>query len=86
MQSYDYRQRQGVEDVSWEQFAQLTATLTEKLAGAETIVGIARAGLFPATAVACALRRELCSSRFVSPNAGQHTMNGVHAQRSLAKL
>ena len=76
MQSYDYRQRQGVEDVSWEQFAQLTATLTEKLAGAETIVGIARAGLFPATAVACALRRELCPIRITR----RRNDEVVHAQ------
>ncbi len=52
MQSYDYDQRQGVEEVSWEQFAQLAAALTEKLAGLETIIGIARARLFGATAVA----------------------------------
>lgn len=63
MQSYNYRQRQGVEAVSWEQFAQLAATLAEKLAGVETVIGIARAGLFPATAVACALRRELAPIR-----------------------
>ena len=50
MQSYDYSHRQGVEEISWERFAQLSATLTEKLAGigVETVVGIARAGLFPA--------------------------------------
>lgn len=61
MQSYDYSQRKGVEEISWERFAQLTKTLAEKLADAkiEVIVGIARAGLFPATAVACALRCEL---------------------------
>ncbi|MCI0693448.1 phosphoribosyltransferase [candidate division KSB1 bacterium] len=61
MQSYDYSQRKGVEEISWERFAQLTKTLAEKLAeaGIEVIVGIARAGLFPATAVACALRCEL---------------------------
>ena len=60
MQSYDYAHRKGVEEISWERFAQLSATLTEKLAdkGVETVVGIARAGLFPATAVACALRCE----------------------------
>jgi hypoxanthine phosphoribosyltransferase len=60
MQSYDYAHRKGVEEISWERFAQLSATLTEKLAdiGVETVVGIARAGLFPAAAVACALRCE----------------------------
>ena len=60
MQSYDYAHRTGVKEISWEEFAQLSMTLTEKLAarGIEVVVGIARAGLFPATAVACALRCE----------------------------
>jgi hypoxanthine phosphoribosyltransferase len=61
IRSYDYSQRRGVEEISWEHFAQLAATLAERLAveEVEVVVGIARAGLFPATAVACALRREL---------------------------
>ena len=61
MQSYDYAHRTGVEEISWPRFAELAATLAEGLAAfdVEVIVGIARAGLFPATAVACALRREL---------------------------
>jgi uncharacterized protein len=61
MKSYDYAHRQGVEDISWERFASLAAVLAEGLsrAGVEVVVGIARAGLFPATAAACTLRREL---------------------------
>jgi hypothetical protein len=61
MKSYDYSQRQGVEEISWERFASLAAILAERLAMEEiqVVVGIARAGLFPATAVACALRKEL---------------------------
>jgi hypoxanthine phosphoribosyltransferase len=61
MQSYDYAHRSGVDDISWERFAQLAATLSEQLAAfqIDAVVGIARAGLFPATAVACALRRDL---------------------------
>jgi hypoxanthine phosphoribosyltransferase len=57
---YDYSHRKGVEDISWERFGELAALLTERLAveNIEIVVGIARAGLFPATAVACALRRE----------------------------
>jgi uncharacterized protein len=60
MKSYDYQQRTGVARISWNRFAQLTRTLTESLAGynIEMVIGIARAGLFPATAVACALRCE----------------------------
>ena len=61
MCSYDYAHRQGVHEISWEEFDRLAARLAEALASEEVdlIVGIARAGLFPATAVACALRREL---------------------------
>ncbi len=61
MQSYDYAHRQGVHEVSWDGFARLAASLAESLACEEIdlILGIARAGLFPAKAVACALRREL---------------------------
>jgi hypoxanthine phosphoribosyltransferase len=61
MQSYDYTHRTGVADISWDHFAQLAATLSEQLASfqIDAVVGIARAGLFPATAVACALRRDL---------------------------
>jgi hypoxanthine phosphoribosyltransferase len=61
MQSYDYAHRKGIEEITWEQFGRLSATLAEQLSQArvDVIVGIARAGLFPATAMACALRREL---------------------------
>ena len=61
MQSYDYARREGVEEISWERFADLSRVLAEKLAArrVDAIVGIARAGLFPATAVACALRCDL---------------------------
>jgi hypoxanthine phosphoribosyltransferase len=60
MQSYDYAHRQGVEEITWERFAGLARVLAEDLAKAEVevVVGIARAGLFPATAVACSLRCE----------------------------
>ena len=61
MKSYDYAHRQGVRTISWEEFATLAAQLAEALeqAGVEVIVGVARAGLIPATVVACNLRREL---------------------------
>jgi uncharacterized protein len=61
MKSYDYAHRQGVRPISWEEFATLVTQLAEALeqAGVEVIVGIARAGLLPATVVACNLRREL---------------------------
>src|SRR5690242_21586224 len=61
MQSYDCAHRTGVEDISWDRFAQLAAGLSEQIAAfqIDAVVGVARAGLFPATAVACALRRDL---------------------------
>jgi len=61
MKSYDYSQRKGVEDISWERFGELSRALIEQLAGTQIdiVIGIARAGLFPAMAVACALRCEL---------------------------
>ena len=61
MQSYDYTHRKGIDEISWDRFAQLAMVLAEKLGNLEIdmVVGIARAGLFPATAVACMLRKEL---------------------------
>ena len=60
MQSYDYVHRDGVDEITWERFAALSARLAEELAAhnVDAVVGIARAGLFPATNVACALRCE----------------------------
>jgi hypoxanthine phosphoribosyltransferase len=60
MRSYDYGNREGVEPITWDRFAQLSRGLAERLETAkiDLVVGVARAGLFPATAVACALRCE----------------------------
>ncbi len=68
MQSYDYAQRTGTEEITWDRFADLARRLVEKLApyNIEAFVGPARAGLFPATVVSLMLRRELypvCVSR-----------------------
>jgi len=61
MKSYDYGHRSGVEEVSWDAFVSLSRDLAEQLAVMEidTVVGIARAGLLPATVVACSLRCEM---------------------------
>jgi uncharacterized protein len=61
MRSYDYTRRSGVRQISWGEFANLSAHLAELLEpfNPEVIVGIARAGLLPATTVASSLRREL---------------------------
>lgn len=60
MKSYDYEKRNGVSWIGWDKFAELSGALAEKIAAhnVDLVIGIARAGLFPATAVACALRRE----------------------------
>lgn len=60
MKSYDYSQRTGVIEIDWPEFAKLASQLVEKLASfqPEIVIGVARAGLFPATAVACMMRCE----------------------------
>lgn len=65
MKSYDYAHRQGIRSLSWDDIVQLSSQLAEKLAqrNVSTIVGIARAGLFPATMIACNLRCELYPTR-----------------------
>ena len=61
MHAYDYAHRSGIEEVTWARFVELARALSEQLApqGVQAVVGIARAGLFPATAVACALRCDI---------------------------
>ncbi len=65
MHSYDYAHRAGVEVITWDRFAELSRTLVERLApfNIDAVVGTARAGLCPATAVALMLRRELYPAR-----------------------
>jgi hypoxanthine phosphoribosyltransferase len=60
MRSYDYAKREGVEPITWERFAEASRRLAESLepCHVDLIVGVARGGLFPATAIACALRCE----------------------------
>jgi hypothetical protein len=61
MKSYAYAHRKGIEEISWERFGELSQKLAEQLGHKkiDIVIGIARAGLFPATALACMLRREL---------------------------
>jgi hypoxanthine phosphoribosyltransferase len=58
--SYDYAKRKGVRELSWEEFAGLSASLAERLSArkVDAVIGIARGGLFAATSVAMALRCE----------------------------
>ncbi|NJD60746.1 MAG: hypothetical protein C3F13_00825 [Anaerolineales bacterium] len=73
MNSYDYAHRSGVQRLSWDDFASLSRCLAEMLEPQHphVILGIARAGLFPATAVACALRCELFPIRLTRRVADQ---------------
>lgn len=65
MESYDYENRTGVRSLSWDDFAKLSRDLAEDVRAFEpdVVVGVAKAGLLPATAVACALRCELIPVR-----------------------
>jgi hypoxanthine phosphoribosyltransferase len=63
--SYDYKNRKGIKVISWTDFSDLIRSLAEKLGSAniDIIIGIARAGLIPATAIACMLRKEMFQVR-----------------------
>jgi hypoxanthine phosphoribosyltransferase len=61
MKSYNYALRSGVRQISWDDFSSLARHLAELVESyhPQLILGVARGGLFPATAVACSLRCEL---------------------------
>src|SRR5262245_8301757 len=61
MDPYDYAHRDRVQEISWGGFTELVRNLARVLAREqiEISLGVARGGLFPAAAVAGALRREL---------------------------
>ena len=61
MKGYDYAHRSGVRHITWDDFASLARQLAERLEPFQPqfILGNARAGLIPATAVACSLRCEM---------------------------
>jgi hypothetical protein len=63
MKPYHYAHRFGVRQLSWDAFAVMARQLAELLEPfqPQVILGITRAGLFPATAVACSLRCEFFS-------------------------
>ena len=60
MKPYQYQFRKGRRKVSWKQFHQMCQRLSSKVSGdnSDIIIGIARAGLYPATLVAGMLRKE----------------------------
>lgn len=61
VKSYDYANRDGLVPITWDRFAELCRALAEACQerGVEAVVGVARAGLFPATQVALHLRTEM---------------------------
>lgn len=63
--SYDYATREGIHRLSWDEIGALTRELAERVAEEQPdlIVGVARAGLIPAAAVAAALRLDLTPVR-----------------------
>ncbi len=65
MKPYDYANRSGVRKISWNDFVRLSAHLAELIEPfhPQAILGVSRAGLFPATLVACSLRIELLPIR-----------------------
>lgn len=60
MKPYDYKSRKGMRRVSWEQFHSMCKKLASKVSrdDFDIIIGIARAGLYPATLVAGMLCKE----------------------------
>ncbi len=66
MQSYDYGHRAGVQSLTYDDIAAMVATLAERLTAAgpvDLVLGVARAGLIPATMLAAALCRDLAPVR-----------------------
>lgn len=65
MESYDYKSRKGVRKISWEEYIQLCRQLAEKIAllDIDIIIGIARAGLYPAAQLAGMLQKEIIPIR-----------------------
>jgi uncharacterized protein len=59
--SYDYGRRTGVRELDWDACFDLAAGLAEALEPLhiDAVIGIARAGLIPATTVALCLRRDM---------------------------
>jgi hypothetical protein len=61
MKSYDYRNRKGIKEISWDEFQEMCKKLAWEISKTDLdiIVGIARAGLYPATLIAGMLRKEI---------------------------
>jgi hypoxanthine phosphoribosyltransferase len=61
MKSYNYKTRQGVKEISWDKFHKMGKNLAEEISKTDfdLIIGITRAGLYPATLIAGMLRKEI---------------------------
>jgi len=60
MKPYDYKSRKGMRKIGWEEFHSMCKKLASKVSrdDFDIFIGIARAGLYPATLVAGMLRKE----------------------------
>lgn len=60
MKPYDYKNRKGIKEITWEGFKDLTKELTKTIPPeVDAIVGVARGGLYPATFISHLLQKEL---------------------------
>jgi hypothetical protein len=61
MKSYNYKTRKGIKEITWGEFHEMCKNLAEKISKTDfdVIIGIARAGLYPATLIAGMLRKEI---------------------------
>jgi len=61
MRSYDYKTRQGVREITWDDFHEMCKKLAGKISKSDfdLIIGVARAGLYPAVLIAGMLRKEI---------------------------
>ena len=61
MKSYDYKTRQGIREITWNDFHKMCKKLAGKISKSDfdLIIGVARAGLYPAVLIAGMLRKEI---------------------------
>lgn len=61
MKPYDYKNRRGVKQISWQDFADLVKSAIPELAryNPDLVLGVIRGGLYPATYISHILQKEL---------------------------
>ena len=65
MKPYDYQNRKGVKQISWQNFADLVKSTIPELAkyNPDLVLGVVRGGLYPATYISHILQKELLPIR-----------------------